>query len=140
MRVLVKFRYSNPMVFSVPEERVSTLATMMDVEWVAAADGSQFYTAVTPDPVTVPVNKPVFVSKAVMDRVVELLRYGSPDLPMDEQHPSKIQAIKLVRQETNCTLVEAKDYVNSITTVINPHYPRVYDYMMEDDEYPNPPF
>lgn len=137
MRVLVKFRYSNPMVFSVPEERVSTLATMMDVEWVAAADGSQFYTAVTPDPVTVTVNKPVFVSQATMNTVIELLRYGSPDLPYDEQHPSKIKAIKAIKDATNCTLKDGKDYIDALCAEVNPHYPSAYDYYWDEE---NPPF
>lgn len=138
-KVLVKFRYYvKPVVFTVPSGHADDLTHIPDVEWITTTDGSTFHYGVVPE-VPEPVVNLAFVSEAARERILTLLRYGNPDLPYDSQHPSKIQAIKLVRDETHCTLKQAKDYVDRLCNEVNPHYPSSFDPFSWDYE-PEPPF
>lgn len=159
MWALVKFDDSSePKLFGIQNaEDAQRFATMNGTEWVQFISSTG--TAMTPnnlwgdsvhamyppepipppEPVTVTVTKPVFISQATMNTVIELLRYGRPELPFDSQHPSKVIAIKVVKDATGCTLKDGKDYIDALCAEVNPRYPRQYDEWADDYE-PEPPF
>lgn len=139
-KVLVKFNYNlNPVVFTVPEGYTYDLSFMPNVEWVSTIDGAIYSLGNTLPARTVTVNKPVFLSQSDHDKVVTLLRYGNPDLPYNQQHPAKITAIKVIKEATDCSLKDAKDYADKLCVEVNPRYPDSYDSWIDDD-YSEPPF
>lgn len=147
-RVLVKFKSNwagGPMLFTVPEERVSTLATMDDVDWVSTTDASQYFTP------------PIRVNE-----VSPLDRNSLAKAIGEMRNHSKIQATKTVRGATNCTLKEAKDLCDELDLQFNltsyddtkprsyqsycsPYYDEDYDpepsdYGYPEEDYYEPPF
>ena len=139
-KVLVKFTYNlTPVVFTVPESYIYDLSYMRNVEWVSSVDGLNYFTGNIPDSATVTVNKPVFISEAVIAEIAELLRIGDPKVDYSSRYPSKIKAIKVVMNAANCSLKDAKDYIDTLCAEVNPHYPRVFDFYLDSD-YDDLPF
>lgn len=104
-KVLVKFKSNwsgGPVIMTVPEERVSTLSTMDDVDWVSTTDASQYFTS----PIRTKENKAL--SRETLAKAVSFMR---------DNH--KIQAIKEVRLGMNCSLKEAKDLCDELDLQFN---------------------